>query len=44
MIIEVKINVPVGVTDADILQQRQTALALLDLDSVMDALNNRLEV
>lgn len=34
-IIEVKMSNPVGVTDADLMVQRQKALALLDLDSVM---------
>lgn len=44
IIIEISVAVPVGVAAADVLKARQRALALLDLDSVMDPLNNQLMV
>ncbi len=40
-IIDISFSVPVGVSAADVLKYRQTAIAMLDLDSVMDALNNQ---
>lgn len=44
VIVEVSFSIPVGVTPADVLIARQRALALLDLDTVMDPLNNQLLV
>lgn len=43
-IVEVSFSVPVGVTQAEILKIRQRAIALLDLDTVMDPLNYQLMV
>lgn len=44
MIIEVKVSIPIGVSDADVLKMRQTAVAMLDLDTVMDELNQKLMI
>lgn len=44
MIMEVKLSAPVGVSDAEILKFRQTALALLDDDTVMTPLNSQLQI
>ena len=44
MIVEVKISIPVGVTSADILLQRQVALSLLDRDDIMGPLNEQLMI
>lgn len=41
IIVEVSFSIPVGVTEADMLIARQKAIALLDLDTVMDELNGR---
>lgn len=41
IIIETNFSIPVGATDADILKARQRHIALLDLDSVMVALNTQ---
>jgi hypothetical protein len=39
VIVEVSFSIPVGVSDADVLLMRQRCVALLDDDTVMDALN-----
>lgn len=39
IIIEVSFSVPVGVDASSVLEARQTAIAALDMDTVMDALN-----
>ena len=44
IIVEVSFSIPVGATSAAILIARQRALALLDLDSVMAPLNEKLVV
>lgn len=44
IIVEVSFSVPVGATPAATLLSRQTALALLDMDAVMAALNDQLMV
>jgi hypothetical protein len=44
LIVEVSFSIPVGTTDADILVMRQSALALLDSDTVMQPLNSTLMV
>ena len=44
LIIEVSAAIPVGVTDVITRLCRQRAVSLLDLDSVMDPLNNKLMV
>lgn len=41
LILEVSFSIPVGVNDLVVKEARQRAIALLDNDSVMDALNNR---
>lgn len=43
-IIEVSFSFPVGMTDAQMTEDRQRALALLDMDSVMDALHEHQRV
>jgi len=40
IIIDVGFSIPVGATPAQVLLARQRAVALLDLDAVMDDLNN----
>lgn len=44
LIVEVNFSIPVGATTAEVLLARQKALALLDLDTVMNKLNNTLEI
>lgn len=44
IITEISFSIPVGATDAQILIERQKALALLDLDAVMTPLNSLLEI
>lgn len=44
VIIEVSFSIPVGVTEADVVEARQRAIALLDLDAVMTPLNSKLLV
>lgn len=44
IIVDVSFSIPVGATVAQVLIARQRALALLDLDAVMDPLNNQLMV
>jgi hypothetical protein len=44
IIVEVNFSIPVGATAAEVLIVRQRALALLDLDAVMDPLNNQLMI
>lgn len=44
IIVEVSFSIPVGATHAQILEARQRALALLDLDTVMTPLNEQLMV
>jgi hypothetical protein len=44
IIIDVGFSVPVGATPAQVLLARQRAVALLDLDAIMDELNNRQSV
>lgn len=44
VIIEVNFSVPVGVSPADVLKCRQRIIALLDDDTICDALNNQLMV
>lgn len=44
IILEINFSVPVGATNAQILIERQKALALLDLDIVMVDLNSKLEI
>jgi len=39
IIVEVSFSMPVGVTDAQMIIERQRAIALLDLDAVMTPLN-----
>jgi hypothetical protein len=39
IIVEVNFSIPVGAESADVLLDRQTVLALLDDDTIMDALN-----
>lgn len=39
LIVEVNFSIPVGISDADVLEARQRALALLDIDTIMDDLN-----
>lgn len=41
---EVSFNIPVGVSDAALLEFRQRLIAALDTDSVMTALMSRLEI
>jgi hypothetical protein len=43
-ILDISFSIPVGVSAADVLIIRQRALAFLDSDTVMDALNNKLMV
>lgn len=43
-IIDISFSLPVGITDADIVKLRQRAIALLDDDTVMNALNRQLMV
>jgi hypothetical protein len=43
IIAELKLSIPVGATNAEILLARQKVLALLDDDSVMDNLNELME-
>lgn len=38
-IIEVTFSIPVGISDADVLVERQKVIAMLDLDAIMDRLN-----
>jgi hypothetical protein len=44
IIMEISFSIPVGATPASILLARQRGLALLDLDSVMNPLNEKLMV
>lgn len=44
VIIEVSFSIPVGVVTADVLLNRQRAIALLDLDTVMTPLNDQLMI
>lgn len=44
IIIEVSYSVPVGTTTADLVEARQRAIALQDLDTIMNALNIQLMV
>lgn len=44
IIVEVSFSIPVGADPADVLWMRQRSLALLDLDTVMSPLNERLMV
>lgn len=44
IIVEVSYSIPVGATGAQILIARQRALALQDLDSVMNPFHNTLEI
>lgn len=44
LIIELNFSIPVGVSDADILAARQRAIAFLDSDDVMVALNSNLMI
>lgn len=44
LIVEVSFSIPVGVAAADVLIARQKAVALLDSDEIMDALNIQLIV
>jgi len=44
IIVEISFSIPVGATHAQILEARQRALALLDLDTVMTPLNEQLMV
>lgn len=44
LIIEVSFSVPVGATSADVVKARQKALAILDDDALMNALNIQLMV
>lgn len=37
-------SIPIGATTAEVLEERQKAIALLDDDSIMDRLNNDLEI
>jgi len=39
IIVEVKFSIPVGALDAEVLIQRQKAIALLDSDTIMNKLN-----
>lgn len=39
IIMEISFSIPVGATDADVLLMRQRGVALLDFDTIMDALN-----
>lgn len=41
LILEVSFSIPVGTTEAKVLELRQRAIALLDMDSIMDPLNNQ---
>jgi hypothetical protein len=43
IITEVKQSIPVGATNAQILLERQKALAMIDTDAIMDNLNELLE-
>jgi hypothetical protein len=44
MIIEVSFSFPVGTPSADFVEQRQEVLALLDMDTIMDNLNQTLMI
>lgn len=44
IIVDISFAIPVGATHGDILVARQRALALLDLDAIMDPLNEQLMV
>lgn len=44
VIIEVSFSIPVGVSAADVLVERQKTVALADYDVVMNALNNQLSI
>lgn len=44
MITTISFSFPVGVTDAEVLEERQKVLALLDMDTIMNRLNNDLEI
>lgn len=44
LIMEVSFSIPVGTAEADVLKLRQTVLALLDRDDLLDPLNNQLMI
>lgn len=44
IIIELGVSLPVGVTSADVLKARQTMIAILDYDDIMDPLMEQLMV
>lgn len=44
LIIDVNFSVPVGTTSSEVVKLRQTAIALLDTDTIMDLLNITLAV
>lgn len=44
LIVEINFSVPVGATQAQVLDLRQTAVAALDQDSFMNSLNLNLEI
>ena len=44
IIMECTFSIPVGATTADVLEMRQRIVALTDLDSVMNPLNNQLMI
>jgi hypothetical protein len=37
-------SIPIGATPAEVLEERQKAIALLDSDTIMNRLNNDLEI
>jgi len=43
-IVEISFSLPVGITNANLVELRQRVVALLDDDSIMDRLNEGLEV
>jgi len=44
LIIDINFSVPVGTTSGDVVKLRQTAIALLDTDTIMNLLNTTLAV
>jgi hypothetical protein len=44
VILSVSFSVPIGVTSADLLRLRQTVIALLDQDTLMNPLNHQLMI
>jgi hypothetical protein len=44
MIVTISFSMPIGATSAEVVEERQKAIALLDDDTLMDRLNNDLEI